>query len=64
MSATENFTVKTCYGTGWRIPQAPECPKWMSQSEAMRYAELRNQGMPHIQAWHYTNSERKPWGFR
>jgi len=45
------YTVKTNYGWGWRVPQAPECPHFGSQAEAARYAALRNAGIDHMPAW-------------
>jgi hypothetical protein len=52
MNATKtNYTVKTNYGWGWSIPEAPECPHWGSRADAQMYADLRNRGLNHEDAW-------------
>ncbi len=53
------YTVKTQHGYGWSIPEVPECPTFGTQTDAMIYAELRTNGMPHLQAWNFVHDHLK-----
>lgn len=44
---------------GWRVPAAPECPNWSAQEYAWIYANKRNHGASHIDAWNETEVYRK-----
>lgn len=56
---TMEYKVKTNYGWGWRVVGAPECPSFGSQTEAVRYAELRASGVSHQYAWETVEAEEK-----
>ena len=45
-------------GWGWGIYGAPECPAWDNQGDATRYAELRTDGLTHLEAWDRVQRER------
>lgn len=52
------FRVKTERGGGWYIPLAPECPPWACYVDARRYADLRDAGSCHDDAWAQAERER------
>jgi hypothetical protein len=51
------FTVLTCYGWGWRIPQEPESPRYGTLAEAKRYAQARNNGLTHRESMDAVTSD-------
>lgn len=53
------FAVKARYGRGYRVIGATECPNFNIRSKAIRYAELRSEGMSHEQAWDVVSQETK-----
>ena len=48
-----HFVVRTCYGWGWQVlgPGITSRPRFRALWEAQKYADLRNTGFPHDQAW-------------